>query len=119
MTQGNMCDTNDQLSTYLMDAPIESFTGLLMEPHYFKNNMVITTSRVSEEQTDYTWGEAIVTSDMELNNVYDETINKEETPLNSNNEIELEEHWDIDLLSFLRGGLGVTPYRDRDITKCF
>jgi len=89
--------------------------------------MVITTSRVSEEQTDYTWGEAIVTSDMELNNVYDETINKEETPLNSNNEvtknvatnfatsmrqianmymrtnnlyflqIELEEHWDIDL----------------------
>jgi len=109
--------------------------------------MVITTSRVSEEQTDYTWGEAIVTSDMELNNVYDETINKEETPLNSNNEvtknvatnfatsmrqianmymrtnnlyflqIELEEHWDIDLLSFLRGGLGVTPYRDRDITN--
>jgi len=34
--QGNMCDTNDQLSTYLMGAPIESFTGLLMEPHYFK-----------------------------------------------------------------------------------
>jgi len=68
--------------------------------------MVITTSRVSEEQTDYTWGEAIVTSDMELNNVYDETINKEETPLNSNNEIELEEHWDIDLFKQIQQSQG-------------
>ena len=38
MTTQNMSSINDEQSTYLMDAPIDSFTRMLTEPYYFEVN---------------------------------------------------------------------------------
>lgn len=35
-SQENKWQTEDNLSTYMMDAPIHSFTGLLTAPDYFE-----------------------------------------------------------------------------------
>ena len=112
MTTQNMSSINDEQSTYLMDAPIDSFTRMLTEPYYFEvnyyhflnqylcsqfdstlsgstieqNNMVITTSRIGEETTDYTYGNTFAKSNVPSNEC-DNTSNKEASTLNCNSEV--------------------------------